>query len=231
MADILLGYELEFASRIAPWMMSQELMHLRLPRGVVKGWEEWQLGRDDSIRHPEGFFPYEISSAVMPLEKGMDKLSDMLKWMQDIHVHTNNTTGIHINLSWEDPEKMKKMDQLKLVLFLNEDEILRQFQRSRNGFCQGHQGVLRYKCFNGEITTREQLDSELLYEKDMFVNLSKTEDGYLEFRAMGNRNYHRRFDEIEENVAHFVECMELACRPRARKKEFDDRVATILRGE
>ena len=66
----------------------------------------------------------------------------------------------------------------------------------------------------------------------MFVNLEKfKKKKYLEFRGMGNRNYHKRYDEIRTNIMHFVDCMELSINPNSRRKVYEELVAAILRGD
>jgi hypothetical protein len=54
------------------------------------------------------------------------------------------------------------------------------------------------------------LSVEQLDEKYSAINFGKQEDGYLEFRMIGNRGYEKRYNEISKDIKHFETCMRKA---------------------
>ena len=65
---------------------------------------------------------------------------------------------------------------------------------------------------NGGLSV-DQLD-----EKYSAINFGKQEDGYLEFRMIGNRGYENRYNEISKDIIHFETCMRKAADKKAGNK-------------
>jgi len=235
MSKIQIGYEIEFGSKYDRKTIAKGLkddLDLKLFSWNPLPYKCWSLVNDTSLKFSENINPHELVSPVLPLEEGISILQDIFTWMKDNRCVTNHTCGFHVNLSFNEKRLTKQMDLLKLILLLDEETILRQFQRLRNSFCQGHQGVLRYYAYDGDYVNERDLRSGLIYEKEMFVNLLKLESNYLEFRGMGNRNYHKRYSEIILNIYHFVDCMEKAILHDAEStKQFKKLINDILSGE
>lgn len=233
MNDVLIGFEFELGCKLNKHSFMNKLKEdLGFKFNPQSNTKLWHITFDTSPRMPEGYYSHELVSPVFPLETGLDVLKKVFTWMKLNGCITNYTTGFHVNLSFKDKELNSKIDPLKLILFLDEEGILRQFQRLRNSFCQGHQGVLRYYAYEGVYKSENDLRKGLIIEKEMFVNLEKfKKKKYLEFRGMGNRNYHKRYDEVVSNILHFVDCMEASIDANKKQKLFDELVTAILRGD
>lgn len=233
MNDVVIGFEIELGCKLDKASLMKKLKEdLGFKFNPQSNTKLWHLTFDTSLRMPDGYYGHELVSPVFDLDVGLDVLRRVFSWMRVNHCITNYSTGFHVNLSFKEKEINGQIDPLKLILFLDEEGILRQFQRTRNSFCQGHQGVLRYYAYEGIYKTEKDLRKGLIIEKEMFVNLEKyKKKKYLEFRGMGNRNYHKRYDEIRANISHFVDCMEVAVNPKARHKLYEELLAAILRGE
>lgn len=233
MNDVLIGFEFELGCKLNKHSFMNKLKEdLGFKFNPQSNTKLWHITFDTSLRMPEGYYSHELVSPVFPLETGLDVLKKVFTWMKLNRCITNYTTGFHVNLSFKDKELNSKIDPLKLILFLDEEGILRQFQRLRNSFCQGHQGVLRYYAYEGVYKSENDLRKGLIIEKEMFVNLEKfKKKKYLEFRGMGNRNYHKRYDEVVSNILHFVDCMEASIDANKKQKLFDELVTAILRGD
>jgi hypothetical protein len=233
MNDVLIGFEFEQGSKMNKssfmYKLKDDLGFKFNPQSNTK---LWHITYDTSIQVKDGYFGHELVSPVFPLYEGIDILQNVFKWMKNNRSITNHTTGFHVNLSFKNKELNTKIDLLKLILFLDEERILRQFKRSKNSFCQGHQGVLRYYAYTGVYKTEKDLRDGLIIEKEMFVNLAKfKKKKYLEFRGMGNRNYHLRVDEIVENIFHFVDCMKISSDPLTQQNIFKQLIDQILKGD
>lgn len=82
----------------------------------------YKLTCDLSIRYNNGLYvPLELITPIFKLNSGLCKLKDILEFLKKENVITNETTGLHVNLSFENPEYNKKIDPLKLI-FLSKDE-------------------------------------------------------------------------------------------------------------
>jgi hypothetical protein len=162
--------------------------------------------------------------------------------MTEAGIETNETTGLHVGLSFNEAEKIHTLNMAKLSCILDESEILDKFGRKNNRYCKPTLPQIRKSMLrkieqdlrqNGVPRVPTSVEELSRYagqlDKYHFVNYSKVPRGYLEFRGMGGTNYHGRFDEIKECVLHFVECMDIASDPNKTNRRLEGKMKTILR--
>lgn len=193
---------------------------------------EWIVCQDLSIRSSNAsHVGAEINSPPETLNKALQSLKMMFNWMKDRKVQTNSTTGLHINIS---VPNISKIDPLKLVLFMGDTHILKQFNRLNNEYTAAQtleiiNNIADYGTLPKSATDLKAKVSKLLSdEKYHSVNLSKLKHGYLEFRVAGGQDYHQRYNEVKNAVLRFISVIELACDPEAEKNEYLKKVTKIV---
>jgi len=220
--DFLLGFELEFQSALT---MSRTREALRDKFGFrfqidpgPRNYNFWNIVRDGSIRAcaPRDWdrHPMEVISPVFDYEVGIEYIRRLFDWVEATEGGTNETTGFHIGLNIKDAD-IREINRTKLIMLLDEDDILDTFGRGQNEYCRSHKAsVSSILADEFPLPWSEKLinhTSQTLgkYQTVNFLKLDRPTP-YLEFRAMGGRHYHRRFNEIRKTIDHFKECVDAA---------------------
>lgn len=192
----------------------------------------WSVTADQSIQEGGVGIGIEVVSPPEPVEDSMANLKMMFRWMTKHEVITNSTTGLHINLSL--PGLKEKLDPLKLILFMGESHVLASYERKFNAFAKEHGEDLMAEISRTGVLPKNASDLKhiasraLKFEKYRTVNLSKIEQGYLEFRTAGNTDYHKKFAQITSDVGRFLTILELACDPSAERKEYIKKLVKLF---
>lgn len=193
--------------------------------------DEWQVVKDSSISGDGAGVGVEIISPPTKVSKALIDLRAVFKFIDKSNIITNHSTGLHINLSI--PGLADKLDPLKLVLFMGEKHVLREFDRLGNDFAKTHARDIT-DSINDQGRPPKGSDivklarSVLKDTKYKTVNLSKLSSGYLEFRVAGNADYHLEYDKVMNTIGRFISALELACDPDAERKLYLKKVAKIL---
>jgi len=173
----------------------------------------------------------EIVSYPMPLPEMISDLEKTMKWI-DTYGYTNQSTGLHINMSIPNSGKI---DYTKLVLFLGDQHVLTQFDRSANEYAASAFDLLRDDTKATGDTAFIHLKSGLLdiagqairernSNKYTSVNMHDT---YVEFRSMGG-DYVGMWSEIKNNILRFAQALHVACDPELERKEYTLKLYKLL---
>lgn len=242
---IQMGFEVEFVY-VAPDVTSEdqafdqaqsELTQLGLPFG--KG--AWALVPDRSIKtsDPTHEFGMELVSPPLPLAENLTNLKNVFMWMQDAQHETNSSTGLHINVSVQGLSDAN-LDKLKLLLLLDEQQVQRLFDRLLNSYTWNHVNILQQAIAQAKqqqqpwTQTRQFnqikyiLNAGIDLNKYRTVNFSKLEKGYLEFRIMGNQDYHKRFETVRSVVLRYALVLLSALDQSAFVSEYNQAVARMF---
>lgn len=205
------------------------------------GYSTWNLVQDTSIKdkhdvdYESGMEGYGVEIISPPLKAGdaFPKLERVLAWLERNGFETNESTGLHINMSLDD-ESMDNFDPLKLVLFMGDKYVLSKFNRLTNTFTKSQLSVVidaiqttgKLPGDSDEIMAlaKEALKSTAKYYS---VNLNHMPD-YLEFRAAGGSDYHKRLDDIQELIGRYLVALEIACNPKMERQEYLKKVVGLL---
>jgi hypothetical protein len=218
--------------------------HLQRQLGVpfrvdAQGYATWNLYHDTSIKDKDGKSDeegqagvgVELVSPPLPPSEAMKQLEAVLKVLDHYDIETNESTGIHVNISLEN---MEHFDPLKLVLFMGDQHVLKKFDRAANSFTNSQMRVVMDSISaNGKLPRSASeliaLGKEGLAETGKYysVNLSHLPK-YLEFRAAGGADYHKRVGDIREVTGRWLRAMEIACNPDMHKSEYLKKVMQLL---
>lgn len=192
---------------------------------------DWIVVPDRSIS-PNGFgIGAEINSPPQKLSKALKDLNTMFKWMSANGIETNGSTGLHINISMPG---IQEADLVKLVLFMGDKFVLKQFNRLNNEYTRSQaQNILNNVSGNGKLPREASAmikiaRSALSNEKYSSVHIEKLKHGYLEFRIAGGAGYHLKHDLIRDTVLRFVTALELACDPNAERQQYLKKLTKIM---
>jgi len=172
----------------------------------------------------------EIVSPPLPIDEAFADLDRVFSFIEDYELETNSSTGLHINLSI--PGIYGKLDPAKLVLLMGDRHVLQQFNRASNSMTRSQmrvvQGTVDAALKSGKMPAQKSEVWDLLQAigenvmksgKYASVNLDKLKDGYLEFRAAGNVDYHKRLEDVQNLVGRWLSAIDSACDPE-KDKEF-----------
>lgn len=250
--DALLGFELEMwvpeeseflivnndgdgdfdktAEQIQPALKS--LLGTEVNLGNSKDIDTWKIVPDGSIDGDGVGVGIEIVSPPTSVEYGIEDLKACFKFMQRHGLQTNDSTGIHLNLSL--PRLRDKLDPLKLVLFMGGEHVLKSYDRKFNKFAADHYADLVNSIANtGTLPDsadglKMMASAALKREKYRTVNLGKLNAGYLEFRTGGNADYHLKLDQVTDDIGRFLYALEIACDPKAERQEYMKKLAKLF---
>ena len=187
--------------------------------GMDKTGDEYVIEPDSSIS-PQGM---EIVSPVFndveELFEELDTIFEAIK--DDDSIITNGSTGLHINIGGFDASKL---DYLKLLLFLGEGKIAKDFDREHNSMTSQMIPKIAQYFKRNDITldmikSKENLSKILSNIQDYIknrmlkyysVNFEKLPLGYIEFRSIGGDGYEYSFDEIELSVLRMIRAINIA---------------------
>lgn len=189
----------------------------------------WLVTNDESVEG-DGM-GVEIISPPTPLGKALDDLEKVFDWMDDNKIITNITTGFHINLS---VPNIADVDLVKLVLFMGETHVMKQFDRLANRYSGSQVRSILNNLAGGRGLPSEAsemiklADRNLSDSKYTSVNITKMKSGYLEFRIVGNSNYHSDFSKIKNTILRFVSALEIACDKDAERKLYLKKITALM---
>jgi Putative amidoligase enzyme len=203
----------------------------------------WYLETDSSIDADEGENEggLELISPPMPLPQALEKLDTVFRWMDLNGARTDSSTGFHINVSIPN---MDQVDYLKLILFLGDQHILKEFSRTANSYARS--SLERMKDIRAPNLTKTMpgifdvlrngldkaamklIESALVPRGDKYVSVN-IKDKYIEFRAAGG-NYSDKIDKIKNTMLRYVRVINLAADPNEAKHEYAKKLYTLLMG-
>lgn len=165
-----------------------------------------------------------------------DEMEQFFAFMEKHDVTTTPDCGLHVGVSI--PDIQKKIDPLKLALFMGEDYLLKLYNREGNGHVKAMLlDVLKKAETTGFVPN--QKEEMLSVARDALTNaatkyrtanLTKLTKGYIEFRIAGGGGYHKRAEDIKATVGRYLTIIELACDPDAERQEYLKKVAKFLDG-
>ena len=189
----------------------------------------------------------EFVSPAMPIEELFTDLKKIQTWMKETGCYTNESTGLHMNVSvpgWgpSDTGKGGTLDYVKLVLLIGDQYVLDEFGRAGNNYCaSGLENVQR------RIKTNTGLAEPLLNQMKGHLNdlaskalgvmstskytSANVKDGYVEFRSPGGdwlKELESGKNKIENTMLRFVVALDAATNPEKFRQEYLKKLYKLL---
>lgn len=208
-------------------------------------YDTWNVYHDASIKDNDGTsyaagmkgYGVEIVSPPLAPLEALDTIKAIFTWANKSGLETNESTGIHVNISMKD---MSTLDPVKLVLFAGDKHILKKFDRSTNVFAKSqYTAIIDNIAASGAIpkdakklidlaTDALTLSAPKKHSSINFSHINRAKGPYIEFRAAGGKDYHRRFNDIEEVVGRWLTALEIACNPQMNRNLYLKKIMKLF---
>lgn len=172
----------------------------------------------------------EFVSPPLPIDELITDLNKVKKWAGDYGCYTNDSTGLHINISVPD-YSLDKLDYVKLALLMGDEYVLDLFGRSSNTYTAAATGKIRDALKKNPDLAPQLMDKMRGHMEDLATKAIhsgttnkytsiNTKNGYIEFRSPGGDWLDANFDKIENTLLRFTVALSAAINPEAYRQEY-----------
>jgi hypothetical protein len=182
----------------------------------------------------------EFVSPPLPIDELLSDLNKVKAWADRTGCYTNDSTGLHINVSvpgWSGGNE--KLDYVKLALLLGDKHVLESFGRMGNTYCKSAVDIVQKRVKQNPDAAKNLLDQmrgQLNQMATKAIHSGSTEkytsintkDGYIEFRSPGGDWLNNNFAEIEGTLRRFSVALTAAVDPEMYRKEYLKKLYKML---
>ena len=175
----------------------------------------------------------EFVSPPLPLDEMLSDLDKVAKWAESTGAYTNDSTGLHMNVSIPNFSK-ENLDYVKLAIFLGDEYVLDQFGRSGNTYAKSAmKEIARTATTNPDKvkTMLQQMQGNLSAMASKIVHTGttskytsiNTKEGYIEFRSPGGdwlSEYLTDPSKVTNTLLRFVVALDIAMKPELYRQEY-----------
>lgn len=180
----------------------------------------------------------EFVSPPLPIDEILGDLNKVKAWAKEYGCYTNDSTGLHINISVPDYSR-KKLDFVKLALLMGDKYVLDAFGRSGNTYAKSALDIVKKAVRDNPDNAAQLLDKmkgnlDQLASKVIHSGVTakytsiNTKDGHIEFRSPGGDWLDQNFDQIENTLLRFTVAMSAALNPDAYRQEYLTKLYKLL---
>ena len=180
----------------------------------------------------------EFVSPPMPIDEMIADLNKVKAWADKTGCYTNDSTGLHINISVPN-YTLAKLDYVKLALLMGDEYVLELFGRSGNTYAKS--AIDKIKTMlqrNPDIAPQvmekmrehmEDLATKAIHSgtTDKYTSIN-TKTGYIEFRSPGGDWLDANFSKIEDTLLRFTVALSAAIDPQAYRQEYLKKLYKLL---
>ena len=180
----------------------------------------------------------EFVSPPMPVAEMLDDLKKVKAWADKTGAYTNDSTGLHINVSVPG-FSMEKLDYVKLAVLLGDERVLNEFGRMGNTYTKSALQIVKQNIKQRPedaqsllAKMKEHLDAAAakvihsgVTSKYTSIN---TKTGYIEFRSPGGDWLDTNFELIEPTLLRFVVALDAALDETKYKEEYAKKLYKLL---
>jgi hypothetical protein len=191
----------------------------------------YEIETDSSIRADDDFDDTAVeikTDGALPLEQALTELRKAKTFIEN-NGYTNDTTGLHINISIPSFNR-SDLDYVKLVLLLGDEYILKEFNRKSNTYAQSSMKEISKKASSDDITTAlvqlqdslENIAGRIIHDgwTDKYTSVN-IHSNRVEFRGMGGDWIEdQSIDNIIDNIRRMVVALDAALDPTKYQREY-----------
>jgi hypothetical protein len=180
----------------------------------------------------------EFVSPPLPIDEILSDLNKVKAWAGEYGCYTNDSTGLHINISVPGYSR-ENLDFVKLALLLGDKYVLDSFGRAGNTYAKSALDMVRDRV-RGNPDDAAQLLNKMKGNLDSLASKAihsgitqkytsiNTKDGHIEFRSPGGDWLDENFDQIENTLLRFTVAMSAALNPEAYREEYLKKLYKLL---
>lgn len=174
----------------------------------------WRVEDDPSLESAAGITSEIISPMYETPATMLGEMNSLLDFLEIHGVETNNTTDLHVTMSWA--RDTVPVDKLKMGLLLGDRYFLQQFENEDPIKVKRVERILHVLARNpGKPNALHALEKELVKvaESDKFSTVyfrgeeNELNNQLVEFRVVGGDNYHLNFGKITDLVTKYSAIM------------------------
>ena len=197
------------------------------------------LEKDSSLNGAtDGYSGVEIVSKKLTLPEMIDDLKTVTDWAKSNECYTDSNCGLHMNVSIED-FSLESLDYVKLALFVGDEYVLNQFQRSSNTFCKSAMKDIGTNIKNdpsrayGALIQLQQnlaaIAGQVIHggSTAKYVSIN-THNNRVEFRSPGDDWLNDDLSKLENTLYRFVVALDIACDRNKYKEEYAKRLYKLI---
>jgi hypothetical protein len=210
---------------------------------ATKNLTDWYIEPDGSLEADDDEdATAEIVSPPLPAAQAVDALKRFYAMAGQLNLYTNESTGLHINVSIPD-----KLDVLKLAVFLGDQHVLKQFGRQDSDYARSSEKTIASKTARdssvidvktkkkpgvlGQPKTQSKINIKALQQIAQDATSAHTASisnngKYISFRHAGG-NYLQDYTSIFNVVGRFIRAMIIAADPNAYAQEYQTKLAKL----
>lgn len=194
---------------------------------------------DISLKGSKGEPGIEFISPPQPITKMIEDLYKVSNWAKTTGAYTNESTGLHINVSVPNYSR-ENLDFIKLVLLIGDHYVLTAFDRMTNKYAESALNIIKNNIKTNPASASMLLDkmkSDLNASASKLVHSGITDkytsvnvkDKWVEFRSPGN-NWLADVDngKIENTLLRFVVALDAAVDPEKFKVDYSKKLYKLL---
>jgi hypothetical protein len=182
----------------------------------------------------------EFVSPPLPLSELLSDLAKVKEWANRVGCYTNDSTGLHINVSVPGFD-VANLDYVKLALLLGDEHVLEVFGRMGNTYCKSAVEVVKKRVKQNPDATENLLNqmrehlgamaTKAIHSgaTDKYTSIN-TKTGYIEFRSPGGDWLNRlsEGEEIQHTLLRFVVALDAAIKPDLYRQEYLKKLYKLL---
>ena len=182
----------------------------------------------------------EFVSPPLPLNDLLSDLEKVKKWADANGCYTNESTGLHINVSVPGLKGTDvNLDYVKLALLLGDERVLNEFERAGNNYCESAMKIIKKRVVErpedaAALLTQMKQHLGSIATKIIHSGATKkytsinTKGGYVEFRSPGGDWLNEKFDLIVPTLKRFVVALDAAVDPDKYRQEYLKKLYKLL---
>ena len=213
--NAIIGFEFEFYTERSYYKLLELLNNTLSPikvHGYRKYHSKFKPDENNFKIEPDlsgGPELVELITGPLPYVNAKIILLKILKVL-DKYARTDEKCSIHVNISFEDNEDGKVLDnlnQLKLILEVDEEYIYKYFpERKNNIYAKSVKNLIPFKGFDFSTNAIELIQNNIQLPDTKYfgINFKTTEKGRLEWRYIGHTDYHKKTSEILALMDYFI---------------------------
>jgi len=207
--------------------------------GATRQAGKYVVEPDGSLEGDEvGDAGLEFVSPPLPIDELLSDLAKVKEWANKRGCYTNESTGLHINISVPN-YSLDKLDYVKLALLMGDEYVLELFGRSGNSYAKAATGKIRDalkrspdvapQLLNKMREHMQDLATKAIHSgtTDKYTSIN-TKSGYIEFRSPGGDWLGENFDKIESTLLRFTVALDAAIDPEKYRQDYLKKLYKLL---
>jgi hypothetical protein len=183
----------------------------------------------------------EFVSPPLPIDVILNDLNKVKRWAKAYGCYTNDSTGLHINISVPNYSR-DNLDFVKLAILMGDEYVSESFGRLGAFYAKSAMGMIRDNIRSrpeAVAQTLEKMKTHLDTAASKAIHSGVTtkytsinvKDGHIEFRSPGGDWLDENFDKIENTLLRFTVALSAATNPEMYREEYLKKLYKLLNPE